>query len=72
MAPYYAQEDGNFKSDPRDSTIFQLDQPHIRRDFDNSLKKTASDSTLGATEFTNALDYLGIILLELCFGKLLK
>ncbi|KAM6529142.1 hypothetical protein FALCPG4_007291 [Fusarium falciforme] len=61
-----------FRSDPSDSTRFRLDQPHIRRQFNNSIEKTGSDSNPGATKLTDALDQLGIILLELCFGKALE
>ncbi|KAM5360716.1 hypothetical protein ACJA88_014727 [Fusarium oxysporum] len=61
-----------FRSDPSNSTRFRLDQPYIRRQFNNSNGKTVPYLDPGATELADGLDQLGIILLELCFGKVLE
>ncbi|KAG7437064.1 hypothetical protein Forpi1262_v001948 [Fusarium oxysporum f. sp. raphani] len=61
-----------FRSDPSNSTRFRLDQPYIRRQFNNSNEKTVPYLDPGATELADSLDQLGIILLELCFGKVLE
>lgn len=61
-----------FRSDPSNSTRFRLNQPYIRRQFNNSNGKTVPYLDPGATELADGLDQLGIILLELCFGKVLE
>ncbi|KAF3076131.1 hypothetical protein CFAM422_001132 [Trichoderma lentiforme] len=62
----FRREDIMFFSDPTNTRIFLLDQPHIAR----GLAASSSTDRL-TTSLAQALDQLGILLLELCFGKLL-
>ncbi|RSL74711.1 hypothetical protein CEP51_011480 [Fusarium floridanum] len=68
----FGKADVLFKSDPDNSTLFQLDQPHIRQQFDGRGTAKLSSTTMTAASISDSLDQLGIILLELCFGKLLE
>ncbi|KAK0709991.1 hypothetical protein B0T26DRAFT_755112 [Lasiosphaeria miniovina] len=69
--------DVHFLGDARKPNLFLLDQPHISREFQRSHSLTEGQAAaidLGggaATSFTDALDHLGIMLLELCFGQIL-
>lgn len=62
----FRKEDITFFSDPTNTSIFLLDQPHIARGLAASLSTDRVNTTLA-----QALDQFGILLLELCFGKLL-
>ncbi|RSL54255.1 hypothetical protein CEP54_010006 [Fusarium duplospermum] len=68
----FGKGDVLFKSDPNHSTLFQLDQPHIRQQFDRCGKAKVSTTAMTAASVSESLDQLGILLLELCFGKLLE
>ncbi|KAB5577924.1 hypothetical protein GE09DRAFT_1087838 [Coniochaeta sp. 2T2.1] len=75
----FNRTDVSFPSDPDNPNIFLLDQPHITRHLPLPIPPTATATPLDPIEqqqpppppppFTDALDNLGIILLELCFGK---
>jgi hypothetical protein len=63
-----------FFADPRNIQAFALDRPHLTR---NSLSAPAPQTThstqIGnAASLSRSLDQLGIVLLELCFGKTLE
>jgi hypothetical protein len=62
-----------FMPDPNNSNVFLLDQPHINR----NLLTIPSGAITSATntpesKFSDSLDHLGILLLELCFGRTLE
>ncbi|KAF5696849.1 hypothetical protein FMUND_15577 [Fusarium mundagurra] len=61
-----------FKRDPNDSTLLLLDQPHIRRQFDGGRKAKLPAPATIVSGASDSLDQLGIMLLELCFGKALE
>lgn len=63
----FRREDITFLSDPTNTSVFLLDQPHIARSF-----HTAPSTNETTTNLTQSLDQLGILLLELCFGKMLS
>lgn len=60
--------DISFLSDPNCPNVFVLDQPHVTR----HLSVAAANAAEETVPFTDALDHLGIILLELCFGRTLE
>ncbi|KAK5652682.1 hypothetical protein OQA88_10276 [Cercophora sp. LCS_1] len=67
--------DIHFLSDPDDSNVFLLGQPHIRRSDLVELDPGKSTSTTGratTANYSDALDQLGILLLELCFGTVIE
>lgn len=68
----FGKADVFFKSDPNHSALFKLDQPHIRQQFDGCGKARLSTTDMAAASVSDSLDQLGIILLELCFGRLLE
>jgi hypothetical protein len=55
-----------------DFALFLLDQPHISHTFKPSSTKNAVCALNAAPGFNKALDHLGILLLELCFGQLIE
>ncbi|KAH7020417.1 hypothetical protein EDB80DRAFT_702936 [Ilyonectria destructans] len=61
-----------FKSDSSDSSSFHLDQPRVRRQFKDRADELASGACGRAGEYTESLDRLGILLLELGFGMALE
>ncbi|KAI0016564.1 hypothetical protein F4780DRAFT_797694 [Xylariomycetidae sp. FL0641] len=64
-----AKQDVLFFSDPDDANVFLLDQPHFNRE----IKKLAKGKDVDAgTTISDSLDKLGILLLELCFGRALE
>lgn len=63
--------DIHFLRDNEDTALIKLDQPHISQDFTCSLKKDTSGSVEKHPRFANVLDHLGIMLLELCFGRII-
>jgi hypothetical protein len=69
MSATFKETEISFLSDPHDPGIFVLDQPHITRDLPTTTVGAAGQTKV---PFTDALDQLGIILLELCFGKTLE
>ncbi|KAI1413448.1 hypothetical protein F5Y13DRAFT_29788 [Hypoxylon sp. FL1857] len=71
-----------FISDEKNPSVFLLDQPHLKRDFiipaapqgeqkPAALPVIASNSNRSTKTF-RSLELLGIVLLELCFGRLLE
>ncbi|KAL6825996.1 hypothetical protein J3E69DRAFT_280729 [Trichoderma sp. SZMC 28015] len=62
----FCREDITFFSDPTKSNVFLLDQPYIAR----MLATTTSEDRVSAS-LAQSLDQFAILLLELCFGKLL-
>ncbi|KAJ3537898.1 hypothetical protein NM208_g6132 [Fusarium decemcellulare] len=68
----FSKADIFFKHDPNDSTRFLLDQPHILRHFNSRRDAKSSETTVTASGVSDSLDQLGIMLLELCFGKPLE
>ena len=69
MPTSFKATDISFYTDPSHPKVLLLDQPHITRYF---LPSTSNTNNGYVTDFTDALDDLGIILLELCFGKVLQ
>ncbi|KAK1764491.1 hypothetical protein QBC33DRAFT_613156 [Phialemonium atrogriseum] len=61
-----------FVADADNPTMFLLDQPHINRVFDNPLENADMTSAERGSRYNDSLDRLGIMLLELCFGKTLE
>lgn len=61
-----------FVTDANNPNIFLLDQPHINRTFPTRFGNTAEAMTEKWLGWNDSLDHLGIILLELCFGKSLE
>jgi hypothetical protein len=55
-----------------DATFFRLGQPHISRDFISASRRDMVASSEDSSNFTEALDHLGIMLLELCFGQIME
>lgn len=72
MPASFDKTDIVFLGDPSDPNFFILDQPHINRDLAASRNDTPPGSTPQGPGFTDALDHLGILLLELCFGAVLE
>lgn len=52
--------------------FFRLDQPHISHNFRPSSMQNKCSSWQQMFSFTDALDHLGILLLELCFGRIME
>lgn len=61
-----------FVADADNPNMFLLDQPHINRTFVTRLDSAAMASAEKGTRYNDSLDHLGIMLLELCFGKSLE
>ncbi|UKZ93562.1 uncharacterized protein TrAFT101_008473 [Trichoderma asperellum] len=61
-----------FNNNDGDAAFFRLDQPHISRDFNTSNVASTDSSSENMFNFTEALDHLGIMLLELCFGRIME
>lgn len=61
-----------FPSDTHNPNVFLLDLPHINCHFVTQLNYTTSSSTGQGSSFADSVDHLRIILLELCFGKILE
>ncbi|KAL7917643.1 hypothetical protein ACQKWADRAFT_324459 [Trichoderma austrokoningii] len=61
-----------FSSHHEDARIIQLDQPYISHDFRPSNTLNSASSPDKMFSFTAALDHLGIMLLELCFGRIIE
>lgn len=61
-----------FFEDPDNPGVFKLDEPHLRI----CLERKTESSHLGETgrrmQLSRPLEMLGIVLMELCFGKLLE
>ncbi|RKU48929.1 hypothetical protein DL546_009133 [Coniochaeta pulveracea] len=70
----WSKSDIVFTSRPEEPNLFALDQPRLRRELTSLPSQVAppSEAPGKATTFHDFLDILGIVLLELCFGKLLK
>jgi hypothetical protein len=70
----WSKSDIVFISRPEQPNILALDQPHLRRGLVSSESQgTPSSEVPGKTTTVHDfLDLLGILLLELCFGKLLR
>ncbi|XXH01471.1 hypothetical protein Hte_007831 [Hypoxylon texense] len=63
----WAKSDIMFMSDPSEPGVYALDRPHLYRDLAEKECQKRTDENL-----TKSLRQLGIVLLELCFGKLLE
>ncbi|KAL7934081.1 hypothetical protein V8C35DRAFT_303157 [Trichoderma chlorosporum] len=50
----------------------EFDQPHINQNFKSSLKQSKGSTVNSYFSFAEALDHLGIMLLELCFGQIIE
>lgn len=61
-----------FGSPNEDARILRLDQPYISHDFRPSSIRNTISSSEKMFSFTEALDHLGIMLLELCFGRIME
>ncbi|KAK3370388.1 hypothetical protein B0H63DRAFT_486905 [Podospora didyma] len=70
-ATSFKKTEVHFLSDAKDANLFLLDQPHINRDFQLD-GGSPSEQVFNNAPFTDALDHLGIMLLELCFGRILE
>ncbi|KAK0730183.1 hypothetical protein B0H67DRAFT_605233 [Lasiosphaeris hirsuta] len=82
----FSKTNVHFPSDPSNTSVSLLDQQHITTDLgadhqlhattpshpDPSAKSSESLPTTTPATFTDALDHLGILLLELCFGSSLE
>lgn len=67
LAVSWAKSDIIFMSDPGEPGVYALDRPHLYRNLADRDCQKQSDENI-----TKSLRQLGIILLELCFGKLLE
>ncbi|KAI1759153.1 hypothetical protein GGR53DRAFT_471632 [Hypoxylon sp. FL1150] len=63
----WVKADIMFMSDPNEPGVYALDRPHLYRNLAEKDCQKQSDENI-----TNALRRLGIVLLELCFGRLLE
>lgn len=61
-----------FASTNEDAPFFRLDQPHISHNFRPSSMQNTFSSSEKTFSFADALDHLGILLLELCFGRIME
>lgn len=61
-----------FSSTNEGAPFFRLDQPHISHNFRPLSAQNTFPSSENMYSFTDALDHLGILLLELCFGKIME
>jgi hypothetical protein len=63
-----------FLSDSSDPNVLLLDEPHVTRAFESMCAPKASGQATKppSDAFRDALDRLGILLLELCFGSTLQ
>lgn len=57
-------------NDSRDLTLFPLTKPYVQKKLEK--KGKATEPNIISSQVNNDLDQLGILLLELCFGKTLK
>ncbi|KAF7558495.1 hypothetical protein G7046_g5664 [Stylonectria norvegica] len=61
-----------FLRDARDPKILRLDEPRVNRELVGQLQQPALGPASQTPTFSESLDFLGIILLELCFGRILE
>ncbi|PTB69395.1 hypothetical protein BBK36DRAFT_1165668 [Trichoderma citrinoviride] len=61
-----------FTTTDEDVASVKLDEPHLSQAFRPSPKHQTFPNSRGLYRFMDALDYLGIMLLELCFGQKLE
>lgn len=71
LSPTWQKSDVVFFEDPARPGVFKLDEPHL----DNCLQRKPEPSppteTSRRMQLSSSLETLGVVLLELCFGKLL-
>lgn len=71
LSASWQKSDVVFFEDPVHPGLFKLDEPHL----DHCLEENKEDSTPTETnrrmQLASSLEMLGVVLLELCFGKLL-
>lgn len=61
-----------FLEDPARSGIFMFDRPHLKHCLERAGEPAAPTELERRAQLSSALDMLGIVLVELCFGQLLE
>lgn len=61
-----------FGSTNEGATLYRLDQPYISHNFRPLSMQNTFSSSEKMLSFNDALDHLGILLLELCFGRIME
>lgn len=72
LAPSPKRADFLFPRSNSDATLVKIDQPHMSQNFRLINKQDTLSASENCFHFVEALDHLGILLLELCFGKILE
>ncbi|KAL7914922.1 hypothetical protein GGI35DRAFT_435596 [Trichoderma velutinum] len=72
LPPSPKRADFLFPKSNFDATLVEIDQPHISQSFRLINKQTMFSVSENSFYFAEALDHLGILLLELCFGRILE
>ncbi|PKK53124.1 hypothetical protein CI102_2914 [Trichoderma harzianum] len=72
LSPSPKRADFLFPKGNSDSTLVEIDQPYISQSFRLMNKQDALSTSENSFHFAGALDHLGILLLELCFGQILE
>ncbi|QYS94594.1 hypothetical protein H0G86_001923 [Trichoderma simmonsii] len=72
LSPSPKRADFIFPKGNSDSTLVEIDQPYISQSFRLMNKQDALSTSENSFHFAGALDHLGILLLELCFCRILE
>lgn len=72
LPPSPKRADFLFPKGSSDATLVEIDQPHISQNFRLMNNQNTLSASKNNFHFAEALDHLGILLLELCFGQILE
>ncbi|KAF3077054.1 hypothetical protein CFAM422_000398 [Trichoderma lentiforme] len=72
LPPTPKRADFLFPQGDSDATVVEIDQPYISQNFKLVDKQDKLSAPKNSFYFAEALDHLGILLLELCFGQILE
>jgi hypothetical protein len=68
----FHKKDVIFLRDEKSAQRFRIDRPHVSRDIHNESENERFSDCHEKANFSDPLDHLGIMLLELCFGRILE
>lgn len=71
LSASWQKSDVVFFEDPAHPGVFRLNEPHLDNGLQTKPDATAVTETSRRMQLSSSLETLGIVLLELCFGKLL-
>lgn len=72
LSDSWQKSDVVFFEDPVHPGVFKLDEPHLDNCLDREPRISPPTELSRRMQLSSSLEMLGIVLLELCFGKLLK